>query len=140
MTCSICHDTIAHDTSRDSSPVVQSLPLCDHIFHPVCIIDWLGRNASCPMRRQVIPETIPRPATIQELNMAAQLKQHNERVKDIFRRPLSDSQLESWSGTFDNTVSVIYQLSDQLEFSRGMCSMAVSPSGKELVVMSTSIV
>jgi hypothetical protein len=139
LTCSICHDTIAHDTSRDSSPVVHILPLCDHMFHPVCITDWLRRNASCPMCRQVIPETIPRPATIQELNMAARLKQHNERVKNMFRRPLSDSQLASWSGTFDNTVSVLYQLSDQLEFSGGACYMDVSPSGRELVVTSTSI-
>jgi hypothetical protein len=139
LTCYICHDTIAHDTSCDSSPMVQMLPLCDHIYHPVCITDWLRRNVSCPMCRRVIPETITRPATIQELNMAARLKQHNERVKDMFRQPLSDSQLVSWSGTFDSTVSVLYQLSDQLEFSGGACSMDVSPSGKELVVTSTSI-
>jgi hypothetical protein len=90
LTCSICHDTLANDASRGSSPVVQIMPLCDHIYLPDCILDWLRRNASCPMCRQVIPETIPRPVTIQELNMAARLKQHNER-----RQPLSDLQLVS---------------------------------------------
>jgi hypothetical protein len=91
------------------------------------------------MCRQVILETIPRPATIQELNMAARLKQHNERVKDMFRQPLSDSQLASWSGTFDSTVYVLYQLSDQLGMLGGGCYMDDSPSGKELVVTSISI-
>jgi hypothetical protein len=139
LTCSICHDTIAEDASSDSSPMVQMLPLCDHLYHPGCILDWLRRNASCPMCRQVIPETIPRPATIQELNVAARLKQHNERVKEMTRQPLSDLQLASWSGTFDRTAYVLYQLSDQLGFAGGGCWMDVSPSGKELVVTSTSL-
>lgn len=132
LSCSICHETI--------TGTVQLVPNCEHLFHQNCFTEWLKRNASCPLCRKTIPETIPRPPTIQEKNMAARLKLSNKAsAEGLQRRPLSETQLDSWTGSFENNVSVVFQLSDQLNFAGGACNIDVSPTGNAIAISSTSI-
>lgn len=42
--CPICQDDYAEDIE------LLRLP-CAHIFHSICIISWLRRNATCPVCR-----------------------------------------------------------------------------------------
>lgn len=43
--CAICHQSI------ETSSVSQTIVVCGHSFHPVCVERWLVRNNSCPVCR-----------------------------------------------------------------------------------------
>jgi hypothetical protein len=44
--CSICRDTI--------NSVCRKIKNCNHVFHIVCIDQWLERSVNCPLCRGVV--------------------------------------------------------------------------------------
>ena len=46
--CSICRDTIT------SNSVCRKIKNCNHLFHIVCIDQWLERSVNCPLCRSVV--------------------------------------------------------------------------------------
>ena len=46
--CSICRDTIT------SNSVCRKIKNCNHLFHIVCIDQWLERSVNCPLCRGVV--------------------------------------------------------------------------------------
>ena len=46
--CSICRDTIT------SNSVCRKIKKCNHLFHIVCIDQWLERSVNCPLCRSVV--------------------------------------------------------------------------------------
>ena len=46
-TCAICYDTITNYS------LCRILP-CYHIFHCICISDWLVTKANCPMCKKIL--------------------------------------------------------------------------------------
>ena len=44
--CSICRDTI--------NSVCRKIKNCNHVFHIVCIDQWLERSVNCPLCRSVV--------------------------------------------------------------------------------------
>lgn len=43
--CAICLENF------DSSSEVKQLPICHHVFHSNCLMEWLRQHDSCPMCR-----------------------------------------------------------------------------------------
>jgi hypothetical protein len=52
--CSICL------SDYKESEVVRLIPDCDHMFHAVCIDQWLRSHATCPICR-ISPQNLPTP-------------------------------------------------------------------------------
>jgi len=46
--CSICRDTIS------SNSVCRKIKNCNHLFHIVCIDQWLERSVKCPLCRGLV--------------------------------------------------------------------------------------
>lgn len=46
--CSICRDTIT------SNSVCRKIKNCNHVFHIICIDQWLERSVNCPLCRSVV--------------------------------------------------------------------------------------
>mmetsp|Transcript_26308 Transcript_26308/g.32259 ORF Transcript_26308/g.32259 Transcript_26308/m.32259 type:complete len:672 (-) Transcript_26308:79-2094(-) len=131
--CVVCTEGIFENST------VQLLPTCKHMFHERCLTQWLRRNASCPTCRKRIPESIPRPPSDQEWNMAARLsKLQREFEGPAQRRPLTNG-LSTWSGRYMNRPQVIFKLSDELDFSGGACNFSVSHNGNCIAIASTSL-
>ena len=60
MECSICLDPLITDNNdTDSSNSVFTLKSCRHQFHYGCIHQWLQNNATCPICRDYVHQTLP---------------------------------------------------------------------------------
>ena len=54
--CSICRDTI--------NSVCRKIKNCNHVFHIVCIDQWLERSVNCPLCRGVVSTGITTSLTL----------------------------------------------------------------------------
>ncbi|CAH8263545.1 unnamed protein product [Arabidopsis lyrata] len=54
-TCSICLEDFLNYGDKDDKRIIK-LPNCSHLFHIVCIFEWLMRCNSCPLCRRIIIE------------------------------------------------------------------------------------
>ena len=48
------------------------------MFHRSCLLNWLKRDANCPMCRVRLPDRIPRPPSFQEQRLADRLRKQQE--------------------------------------------------------------
>mmetsp|Transcript_64 Transcript_64/g.111 ORF Transcript_64/g.111 Transcript_64/m.111 type:complete len:215 (-) Transcript_64:1133-1777(-) len=47
--CVVCYEDFEHDSEA------IEFPRCKHMYHSICIKEWLSRNNSCPMCRIELP-------------------------------------------------------------------------------------
>lgn len=62
--CSICLEEF------NSTQTVKRIPVCSHIFHSVCIEDWLTRRNTCPLCRQAVMDANGRLIPNEEMQMS----------------------------------------------------------------------
>jgi hypothetical protein len=89
--------------------------------------------------RKRIPDRVPRPPTTQEMRMAVRLAEVQESWTAEPRLCCTADRTSAPSGRYNPAVNLVYRLSDKHNISGGAVQIAVSPTGEELAVTSTSI-
>lgn len=53
--CAICLEDFTAAATAAAPPTLRAMPSCSHAFHQHCILQWLCRNAACPVCRHQLP-------------------------------------------------------------------------------------